>query len=57
MYAGYSFDLLALDIHNIFAAFSLVLTIKISCAAQTKTLYLVQLLVEMNRNGAMFNTK
>jgi hypothetical protein len=58
MYTGYSFDLLALDIHNIFAAFSLVLAIKISCAAQNKTLYkLVQLLVEMNRNGAMFNTK
>ena len=39
MYAGYSFDLLASDIHNIFAAFSLVLAIKISCAAQNKTLY------------------
>ena len=38
MYAGYIFDLLALDIHNIFAAFSLVLAIKISCAAQNKTL-------------------
>jgi hypothetical protein len=37
-HAGYSFDLLALDIHNIFAAFSLVLAIKISCAAQNKTL-------------------
>jgi hypothetical protein len=29
---------LALDIHDIFAAFSLVLAIKISCAAQNKTL-------------------
>jgi hypothetical protein len=38
MYAGYSFGLLALDIHDIFAAFSLVLAIKISCAAQKKTL-------------------
>jgi hypothetical protein len=37
MYAGYSFGLLALDIHDIFAAFSLVLAIKISCAAQKKT--------------------
>jgi hypothetical protein len=33
-----SFGLLALDIHDIFAAFSLVLAIKISCAAQNKTL-------------------
>ena len=34
MYAGYRFGLLALGIHNIFAAFSLVLAIKISCAAR-----------------------
>jgi hypothetical protein len=34
----YSFGLLALDIHSIFAAFSIVLAIKIGCAAQNKTL-------------------